>query len=289
MSQENVVLPHTFRGGGYQVTVNADRSIKVRQDDWLSKYSMAIYGDFDHIDKFWKKQGDLWEEIKNKDLIETGDTLYHRGPLPDEAPVPDPKHEIPASVIEDFLNWVKQKFNRSEWWVETSGGSDFGLFFGTVQKLTLGIRNRRPRLGPEAEIIWFHAGAVGVSIGWPDIVISGSYSNVDYWSRPWPILKAPWYARLTRDDFRGGIMLVDLGMSAVAGKSTVFVFFGLGWPPTRIIQEAERFFAGDVWALQSLLKRATCSGVAILEGNNTSIPGAGIACRAGLMHDLAFW
>lgn len=155
MNQGKITLPHTFQGGGYEVTVNADRSIKVRQGDWLSKYSMAIYGDFNHIDKFWRKENGLWQKIVdvNKDLIETGETIYHRDPLPGESSGPAPKHEIPASVIEDFLKSVQQTCIRSEWWVESSGGSDFGLFFGSVQKLTIGIRNRRPRLGPPEEII----------------------------------------------------------------------------------------------------------------------------------------
>ena len=50
-------LPKTFRGGGYDVTINADRSINVRRGDWLSKYSMAIYGNISRIDKFKKKVG----------------------------------------------------------------------------------------------------------------------------------------------------------------------------------------------------------------------------------------
>jgi hypothetical protein len=295
MTKGRITLPHRFTGGGYQVTVNADRSINVRQGDWLSKYSMAIYGDFDHVDKFWRKNGALWEEIKNKNLIKTGEILYHRDLLPGEvgvpapAPQPAPKQEIPASVIEEFLRWLVQAYQRTEWWVETSGGSDFGLFFGSIQKLTLGIRNRTPRLGPQDEIIWFHAGAAGLSIGWPDITVSGSYSDVDFWSRPWPILKAPWYTRLTRDDFRGGMMLVDFGMGLGVGKSVVFLFFGIGFPPSRILHELQRFFHGDFSALRSLLLRGSCSGVAILEGNNSSLPGAGIAGRAGVMYDRAYW
>jgi hypothetical protein len=42
-------LPKTFRGGGYDVTINGDRSMNVRQGGWPSKYSMTIYGDFDHL------------------------------------------------------------------------------------------------------------------------------------------------------------------------------------------------------------------------------------------------
>jgi hypothetical protein len=37
-------LPHTFRGHGHEVTVNADRSIKVKAGDSLRNYSLAIWG-----------------------------------------------------------------------------------------------------------------------------------------------------------------------------------------------------------------------------------------------------
>src|SRR5262249_1123434 len=80
----NMFLPKTFRGGGHEVTINGDRSINVKQGDWLSKYSMAIYGDFDHIDKFCKKNGSLYEAIKDKSLVKPGDILYHLDPLPGE-------------------------------------------------------------------------------------------------------------------------------------------------------------------------------------------------------------
>jgi hypothetical protein len=46
-------LPKTFRRGGYDVAVNADRSIKVRP----GLYSLAIYGDFGRVDKFKRKNG----------------------------------------------------------------------------------------------------------------------------------------------------------------------------------------------------------------------------------------
>lgn len=80
-------LPRSYSQGGYNVTINADRSIKVRPGDWLSKYSMAIYGNFDHVDAFWRKddEGNFYEII-DKDLIDAGETLYHPGPLPNEPP-----------------------------------------------------------------------------------------------------------------------------------------------------------------------------------------------------------
>ena len=81
-------LPRTFRGGGYEVTINGDRSILVRQGDWLSKYSKAIYGDFDHINNFKRKFGHRYQDIQNVNLIQTGETLYHPGPLPGESMIP---------------------------------------------------------------------------------------------------------------------------------------------------------------------------------------------------------
>jgi hypothetical protein len=35
-------LPKTFRGGGCKVTVHGDRSINVKQGDWINRHSMAI-------------------------------------------------------------------------------------------------------------------------------------------------------------------------------------------------------------------------------------------------------
>ena len=81
-------LPHTFTGHGYQVTVNADRTIVVKPGDWLSKYTMAIWGDFtkEHLNAFMVKQGASYGSITDKDLIKVGDTLYVWARLPGEPP-----------------------------------------------------------------------------------------------------------------------------------------------------------------------------------------------------------
>ncbi len=96
-------LPHTFHGGGYDVTVNADRSIKIRPGDWLSKYSMAIYGNFDHTDKFMEKNTDksmekkrgVFRPVDNPNLIRAGEILYHPDPLPGESTIP-PAEGVPG-------------------------------------------------------------------------------------------------------------------------------------------------------------------------------------------------
>lgn len=89
-------LPKTFRGSGYEVTINGDRSILVKQGDWLSKYSKAIYGDFNHINSFKRKVGQRYQDIQNVNLIRTGEILYHPGSLPGESMVP-PGEGLPGT------------------------------------------------------------------------------------------------------------------------------------------------------------------------------------------------
>ena len=80
------VLPKTFTGKGYQVTVNADRSIIVKPGDWLSKYTMAIWGDYTepHIRAFKRKINGVLSRIDNPNLIKVGETLYVTSQLPGE-------------------------------------------------------------------------------------------------------------------------------------------------------------------------------------------------------------
>lgn len=288
-------LPRTFNGGGYEVTVQADRSIRVRQGDWLSKYSMAIYGDFNHINSFKKKVGEQqFEKLKNPDLIRTGDILYHPDPLPQETPEGDPgeKREIRTDWVIEFLKWVNQSFLITDWRVVGNGGFDLGLSFGTIQYATIGVRNTTPMLDPERdrEVVWFHALASGLTIGFPDdVFVSGSISTIQF-PGIGHIMRAPWVPRLVRDDFRHGIFVVEAGVSMVAGAMLTFLFFGIGFPPTRIFEEAQKlFYYGDLGAFQRLLQKGMCSGVAICAGNNFSIPGMGVACRAGLMYDRGYW
>ena len=70
-------LPKTFTGHGYQVTVNPDRTIVVKQGDWLSKYTLAIWGDCteEHFRAFLVKRGASFVAIGNPKLLKVGDTL----------------------------------------------------------------------------------------------------------------------------------------------------------------------------------------------------------------------
>ena len=73
------------QGGGYSVNIAEDGAIQVKQGDSLSKYSMAIEGDFKHLSDFKhcrdKKAGPVGEadlkDIDNVNYIMAGETLYH--------------------------------------------------------------------------------------------------------------------------------------------------------------------------------------------------------------------
>lgn len=294
MNQPTITLPHRFQGGGYDVTVNADRSIKVRQGDWLSKYSMAIYGDFDHIDKFWRKKknekNEIWEEIKNKDLIQAGETLYHRDPLPGEKEgVGDSKPPLLAERIAEFGSWIKHRFLMTRWETEGPGGVDLSLSAITVQYLTIGMKDKAT-LDPQAKTRWYHMFAGGLGFGWPEeISVGGSFSTVQFPSAG-IILRAPWYPTLSYKDFRGGTLVIEFGINVVmfvGGGSAAMLMFGMGFEPTKVLRELDRFFRhGDRGVLERVLFDATPSGVAFLAGSSVGIPGWGFAGRVGFMRDL---
>ncbi|HJQ55400.1 MAG TPA: hypothetical protein VJ890_00750 [Vineibacter sp.] len=68
------------------MTVNADRSIIVKPGDWLSKYTMAIWGDYTepHIKAFKRKINGVLSRIDNPNLIKAGETLFVTSQLPGE-------------------------------------------------------------------------------------------------------------------------------------------------------------------------------------------------------------
>jgi hypothetical protein len=291
-----LTLPKTFRGGSYDVTINGDRSINVRPGDWLSKYSMAIYGDFSHIGKFKKKLGGQYREIDNPNLIRAGEILYHPDPLPGEPLMPPPEGvpesepPIQAENVAAFLKFIKQTFLPSEWCVEGNGGFGMNFSFLTGQYVTIGIRNTEPRLDPAPQIRWYHAVAGGLMIGWPEeITIGGSFSTTQFPSVG-AILKSPLYPRLTFDDFRGGILVVEFGATfwfGVLGASLTLILFGMGFPPSRVLKDLDRFFRyGDLRSLWTMMFQSTPSGVVVLAGGVVGIPGIGVAGRVGYMSDF---
>lgn len=80
MTPDSPIGPGTFTRDKYSVTIAEDGKIIVKQDDWLSKYSWALYGTYDTLDVFVRpdpavKDGIL--EIEDVDEIVAGETLIH--------------------------------------------------------------------------------------------------------------------------------------------------------------------------------------------------------------------
>ena len=80
------VGPGTFTRAPYSVTIAEDGKILVRKDDWLSKYSWALYGDYTTLDVFVRPDPPLTspsaeikgiKEIEDVDEIVTGEYLIH--------------------------------------------------------------------------------------------------------------------------------------------------------------------------------------------------------------------
>ena len=282
----------TYRGGGYEVTVGDDRSIVVQPGDWLSKYSMAIYGDFDHIARFKQKIGpNQYRAVPNPDLIRVGEVLYHPDPLPDESAIP-PGEGVPGSEpqmqsrhVSDFLAWFMNTFVRTEWEVAASGGGDISASFFTAQYATVHVR-RTASLEP-SPVIKHRALGLGLTLGWPeDICVGASFATVEFPS--WgTILRSPFYRRLAPKDFSGGILVLEFGTAfyfGVLGGSASVILFGMGFPPTHILRQCMAYYRhGDLGALQSLIFNAQPSGALIVAGGIVGIPGVGVAGRVGYM------
>jgi hypothetical protein len=301
-----VFLPHTFRGGGYEVTVNRNRSIKVKQGDWLSKYSMAIYGDFDHIKKFKRVVNGQYAEIDNPDLIRTGEILYHLDPLPGEdrrgpriiIPVPGtppgeeaPGAELPlqARHIVNFLRWVNARFVDSGWRVTSTGGLDLSLIFFSGQYATIGLRNNN-NLGSDTQ--WVHAVSLGFAFGWPESVFGIAGSTTQMPDVGW-ILRTPALHQLTLDDFRFGVIVVEVGANFVffvGGGSLSLVFFGIGVPITYAVGYLNTYFrTGDPDLLNKFLMKCLPGGVMVLLGSSLGLPSVGVVARLGVMYDRGYW
>ena len=299
-------LPRSYSQGGYNVTINADRSIKVRPGDWLSKYSMAIYGNFDHVDAFWRKddEGNFYEII-DKDLIDAGETLYHPGPLPNEPPggspgvappvrgTPGGKQPLRPRNVSDFLQWLKQRFVTTDWRVSGTGGGDLALSVVTIQYATIGIVKKSV-----AVETWFHAIAGGLTIGFPfegfPTSGGGSFSTTHFPSIG-TIVRFAWRRELSLSDFRHGIIVLELGgnlataVGAGPGGSVALVIFGIQFPAILLMAIGQYFRDGNVSGLQNGFNRTAPAGVAILAGGTVGLPGVSVAGRAGAMYDRGYF
>lgn len=146
---EKQVGPKTFTRNPYSVTIAADGKIHVHKDDWLSKYSWALYGDYDTIDEniFVRGNPEITsaiqkiegiKKIDNVDEIRTGEYLIH---VPtyfhwmEKNGNPQPKK--PKKEEEKKPNQVRS----DRWMAANLGGIDGTLFVGAAGATKLTFRN----------------------------------------------------------------------------------------------------------------------------------------------------
>lgn len=164
---EKPVGPGTFNRDRYSVTIAEDGKILVKNEDWLSKYSWALYGDYDTLNVFVRGNPDLIsaneeikgiKEIDDVDLIKAGEYLIHE---------PTYFHwmEKRGKPIPKPLKPVKPEFVRSTNWMAADlGGLDGMYFLGSGGAVLLLFRNLDT--GINYYYVLFRAGfGVGLDFG----------------------------------------------------------------------------------------------------------------------------
>lgn len=139
------VGPGTFNRNPYSVTIAEDGKILVKKDDWLSKYSWALYGDYDTLNVFVRGNPDLVsptqeiygiKEIDNVDQIKTGEYLIHEPTYfhwMEKRGKPIPKKPVTPVKPENVRT--------TNWEAANLGGLDVVIFPGSGGAILLIFRN----------------------------------------------------------------------------------------------------------------------------------------------------
>jgi hypothetical protein len=285
-------MSRTFNGGGYSVTVNDDRSIRVKPGDWISKYSAAIYGDpLVNWNRFKRKNAaGQYIDLVDPNKITAGEVLYHPGPLPGEPRYGKPEHPIgitpptapPADgLVPDrvyqFFRYLKQWLSPvNDWKFAGSAGIDLSasLLAGHYTRLSV-------QRVDDPEETWFHAIGAGIGIGPEDIAGSLAISPPDFWG-PGFVGKFPSAGRsLSLDEICGNYMLLDFSFGLVLGYSFTLLMFGLNTPWDAAIRSIGRYLRGHN---DPLVIPWVFNGAVVMCGPSWSTPNLGVSCKIGWMH-----
>ena len=297
------VGPGTFTRDGYSVTIAEDGKIRVRENDWLSKYSRCLYGDYETLDVFVRPDPPLYapvqeikgiKEIEDVDQIKTGEFLIHvptyfhwagkRGrPRFPRTPPKDPKDDPPKdgvdpSRLEDFRRFLKKWFcpmNDLEF--KGSGGIDLSAWIFTGHYCSIGVQ--RTNQPPPT---WFHALGAGLNVGPEDVAGSITVTPFDMPSKGWVGKSVLVGGTLSFDEICGNYLLVDFSGGIYLGGSIAFLFFGFNSVPQAILRNAVRWFRGTTGAWPFL--PSLCHGVVVMGGLNVASPSLGISFKIGGMH-----
>jgi hypothetical protein len=288
-------MPRSFSNGGYSVTINDDRSIRVRSGDWISKYSAAIYGDpMVHWDRFKRKNSaGQFINLADPNKITAGELLYHPAPLPGEPndgtpenPIgvpeepenPDLGGKLDPRCLLDFIHYLKQWLCPvNDWEFKGSSGADLsaGLFSGHLCILDAKHRSAQ---SPTR----FVGVAGGVGIGPEDFFGSIAISPSDFWGRGF-IGKFPTAGRtLSVDEICGSYMVIDASAGLFLGGSAALLLFGMNDPVHAVLRTAYRYFGQG--GGKSIAWPWVFTGAAVMLGTNWCSPNLGASIKVGAMH-----
>ena len=289
------VGPGTFTRDGYSVTIAEDGKIRVRENDWLSKYSRCLYGDYETLDVFVRPNPPLYapiqeikgiKEIENVDQIKTGEFLVHvptyfhwagkRG-RPRIPPTP-PKDGLDPSRVKDFLRFLNKWFSPvTDWTFVSSGGVDLSAGIFTAHYCSIGAQ----RTGDPAPT-WFQAVGAGLNVGPEDVLGSITITPFDYPSIGWIGKSALVGGTLSPEEICGNYLLVDFSGGCFLGGAIAVLFFGFNTPQQAIIRNAVRYFRGigGAWPILPSL----CHGAVMMTGFNAPSPSIGVSIKVGWIH-----
>jgi hypothetical protein len=290
------VGPGTFTRGGHSVTIAEDGKILVRKDDWLSKYSWALYGDYETLDVFVRPNPPLIsstqeimgiKEVEDVNRINTGEYLIHvptyfywaekRG-RPRIPRRPKSGGEEQESRLWEFLRFMRQWLCPvTDWKFVGSGSVDLSAAIFAAHYCRIGVE--RPG---DPTPTWFHAVGAGLGLGPEDVFGSITIAPPDWLSAGWVGKTVLAGRTLSLDEICGNYLLVDFGGSVFVGGSIAILFFGFNTPPHAVARNLVRYFrgAGGPWPILPSL----CHGAVVMAGFNAGTPNFGVSFKMGWMH-----
>lgn len=282
-------MSKTYSNRGFTVTVNDDRSIDVKPNDYISKFAAAIYNDpLANWDRFKQKQGQTYLPLDNPNSIKVGTKVYHPGPLPGEivnvdfpaAPIGgDPTApDVAQSTFIEWLNYLACLMNPvTDWTLVGSGGLELNGAIFCGHYVTVGVKRT---IDPVPT--WYHGAGIGAAIGVESLGSSVAIAFPHFWSVG-TILKAPGAGlRLSKLEISGSYAVVDFGAGIFMGGSVSALMFGFHDPAHFVLRNICRLISGDPrLGLRDML---TPKGLMIMAGGNMSTPNLGISMKVGWMN-----
>lgn len=297
---KNPVGPGNFTRDGHRVAIAEDGKILVRKDDWLSKYSWALYGSYDRLEEFVRPNPKMYfpaevkgiQEIEDVNRIDTGEYLVHvptyfdwmekRGKpsigVPRKRPRPKPDQGIDPTRLERFLRYVKQWLCPvNDWSVVGTGGLDLSAWMFCAHYCSIGVQRTQ-----DPDPTWYHAFGAGVGIGPEDVIGSLSWSPSELPSAGF-IGKFPWAGRtLSVDEICGNYWFIDLSGGCFEGASAAIMFFGANAPPHSLMRTAVGYLRGE--GSDALTFPSIFNGAILMAGLNLTTPAVGVSFKMGWMH-----